>query len=152
MQSRPSRSAQRGMILTSMVLYHGIIAILIGLLLPAVQAARESGRALQQQEETRALGARVVAEADATEELVASVEDALEREENAFRTLAPRVHDQILRLRSLGDDLQRAASTQRDRSFQTLSNVAKAKQAVDEMTEALQQVQSLFSHADEQRN
>ena len=106
MQSNPSR--QRGMILMSVVLYNAIIAVLIGLLLPAVQAARESGRALEQHEETRALGASIVAEANATEQLVGLIEDALERDESAFRTLAPLVHDQIVRLKSRTDGIKRA--------------------------------------------
>lgn len=62
-------SRQRGMILSSLLLANGIIAILVGLLLPAVQSAREAGRALQSHEATAELGAKIVAEANASEAL-----------------------------------------------------------------------------------
>ena len=68
MQTNTSKKTanQRGMILVSVILVNGIIGILIGLLLPAVQSVREAGVALQAHEATADLGARIVAEADAT--------------------------------------------------------------------------------------
>ena len=147
---RPRSASQRGMILMSAILYNGIIAVLIGLLLPAVQQARESGRALQQYEETRALGARIVAEADATADLAGLVHDTLISEDLSFRTLAPMIRDQVGRLEAVRDAIAREAS------FTSISNVMKllerADRSVSALVGALHETENLLSHADEQRN
>ncbi|MCP5070581.1 MAG: hypothetical protein GY946_28790 [bacterium] len=70
-QTNSSRTSahQRGMILASLILVNGIIGILVASLLPAVQSVREAGVALQAHEATAELGAKIAAEADASEAL-----------------------------------------------------------------------------------
>ncbi len=74
MQSSTSSSAQeRGIVLILVIFAKGIIGILVASLLPALQLVADTGSQLQQRPETATLGARLVAEAKAVDDLRGSI-------------------------------------------------------------------------------